>query len=61
MGPGADAADVADRPGHFLHGPAFAEFFEAAQGLDMHLGVATLPASSSVMATLAWPSIRVTG
>ena len=30
MGPGADTADVADGPRHFLHGAAFAEFFKAA-------------------------------
>ncbi len=40
MGPGADAADVADDPGHFLHRAAFAEFLKAAQRLDVHLGIA---------------------
>ena len=39
MGPGTDAADVADRPGHFFDGPAFAEFFKTPQGLDVHLGI----------------------
>lgn len=38
MGPRADATDVADDPGHFLHRTAFAEFFKAAQRLDVHLG-----------------------
>ncbi len=39
MGPGADPADVADCPRHLLDGPAFAELFEAPQGLDVDLGI----------------------
>ena len=42
MGPGADAADMADRPGHLLYGPTFAKFFKAAEGLDMNLGIGNI-------------------
>jgi len=39
MGPGADAADVADGAGHLFHRAALAKFFKAAQGLDMQFGI----------------------
>ena len=54
MRPGADAADVANDPGHFLHRAAFTEFFKAAERLDVHLSIGDVtPVPSSVMATLA--------
>src|SRR5512135_3074301 len=39
MGPGADAADMADRPGHFFYWPALAKFLKTAQVLNMELGI----------------------
>ncbi len=42
MSPGADAADVTDRPRHLFYGPTFTKFFKTAQVLDMKLGIGNI-------------------